>query len=90
MKIYTTTIIQLNTVKATAKAQKREKHEVDEFFSLEGFFIMGKDMGKDMIYKINVVDAEPIVMDDLIIDLSTETREKVLSLIHISEPTRPY
>ena len=80
MKIYTTTIIQLNNVKAKAKAQKREKHEVDEFFSLEGIFIMGKDMGKDMIYKINVVDAEPIVMDDLIIDLSTETREKVYQI----------
>jgi len=74
MKIYTTSSIQFNPMKA--KSHKREKHESDEFFSLEGIFIMGKDA----VYKINVVDAEPIIMDDLLIDLSTEKREKVYQI----------
>ena len=50
---------------------KGEKHKHIEIFSLEGFFLIEKNV----IYKLNVIDVDPIVMDDLTLDLSSETRE---------------
>jgi hypothetical protein len=58
---------------------KKEKHI--EIFSLEGFFLIDKNV----IYKLNVIDVEPIIMDEFILDLSSETREIVYQIpnIHI-------
>jgi len=77
MKIYTNQLIQLTDL----KHHKREKHKHIEIFSLEGFFLIEKNV----IYKLNVIDVEPIVMDNLILDLSTETREIIYQIpnIHI-------
>ena len=61
------------------KTRKREKHKHIHLFSLEGIFIIDKNI----IHKINVVDVEPVVIDDLIIDLSTETREIVYQIPNI-------
>ena len=72
MKIYTTQIIQLDSL----KDKKRDKHRDIEIFSLEGFFLMNQNI----IYKINIVDEEPVIMDDLIIDASIETRERVYQM----------
>ena len=60
---------------------KGEKHKHIEIFSLEGFFLIEKNV----IYKLNIIDVDPIVMDDLILDLSSETREIVYQIpnIHI-------
>lgn len=75
MKIYTKDSIQLHYL----KTRKREKHKHIHLFSLEGIFIIDKNI----IHKINVVDVEPVVIDDLIIDLSTETREIVYQIPNI-------
>ena len=75
MKIYTTQIIQLNSL----KDKKREKHRDIQIFSLEGIFLINQNS----IYKINIVDEEPIIMDDLIIDASIEMREKVYQIPNI-------
>ena len=75
MKIYTRQIIQLNSL----KDKKGEKHRDIEIFSLEGIFLMNQNS----IYKINIVDEEPVTMDDLIIDASTETRERVYQIPNI-------
>ena len=63
------------------KDYKGEKHKHIEIFSLEGFFLIDKNV----IYKLNVIDVEPIVIDELTLDLSTETREIVYQIpnIHI-------
>jgi hypothetical protein len=63
------------------KDYKGEKHKHIEIFSLEGFFLIEKNV----IYKLNIIDVEPIIMDELILDLSTETREIVHQIpnIHI-------
>jgi hypothetical protein len=60
---------------------KGEKHTHIEIFSLEGFFLIDKNV----IYKLNIIDVEPIVIDELILDLSGETREIVYQIpnIHI-------
>ena len=75
MKIYTRQIIQLNSL----KDKKGEKQRDIEIFSLEGIFLMNQNS----IYKINIVDEEPVIMDDLIIDASTETRERVYQIPNI-------
>lgn len=75
MKIYTTQIIQLNSL----KDKKREKQRDIQIFSLEGIFLINQNS----IYKINIVDEEPIIMDDLIIDASIEMREKVYQIPNI-------
>lgn len=75
MKIYTRQIIQLNNL----KDKKGEKQRDIEIFSLEGIFLMNQNS----IYKINIVDEEPVIMDDLIIDASTETRERVYQIPNI-------
>jgi hypothetical protein len=75
MKIYTTQIIQLNNL----KDKKGEKQRDLVFFSLEGIFLMNQHI----IYKLNVVDEEPVFIDDLIIDASTETREIVYQIPNI-------
>ena len=75
MKIYTTQIIQLNSL----KDKKREKHRDIQILSLEGIFLINQNS----IYKINIVDEEPIIMDDLIIDASIEMREKVYQIPNI-------
>jgi hypothetical protein len=63
------------------KNYKREKHKHIEVFSLEGFFLIEENV----IYKLNIIDVEPIIIDELILDLSTETREIVYQIpnIHI-------
>ena len=75
MKIYTRQIIHLNSL----KDKKGEKKRDIEIFSLEGIFLMNQNS----IYKINIVDEEPVIMDDLIIDASTETRERVYQIPNI-------
>jgi len=75
MKIYTRQIIQLNSL----KDKKGEKQRDIKIFSLEGIFLMNQNS----IYKINIVDEEPVIMDDLIIDASTETRERVYQIPNI-------
>ena len=86
MKIYTKeptkfhlnrTLFHLNSL----QNYEGKKHTYIEIFSLEGFFLIEKNV----IYKLNVIDIEPIVMDKLILDLSTETREIIYQIpnIHI-------
>ena len=75
MKIYTRQIIHLNSL----KDKKGEKKRDIEIFSLEGIFLMNQNS----IYKINIVDEEPVTMDHLIIDASTETRERVYQIPNI-------
>ena len=75
MKIYTRQIIHLNSL----KDKKGEKKRDIEIFSLEGIFLMNQNS----IYKINIVDEVPVIMDDLIIDASTETRERVYQIPNI-------
>ena len=75
MKIYTKQSIQFNSL----KSKQGEKRRYIEFFSLEGIFLINENI----IYKINVVDKEPIFMDDLIIDTSSEVREKVYQIPNI-------
>ena len=91
MKIYTTKSIHLNRTLFghdetkfhlnMLKNHKGEKHKHIEIFSLEGFFLIDKNV----IYKLNVIDVEPIVIDELTLDLSKETREIVYQIpnIHI-------
>ena len=75
MKIYTNKLIQLNDL----KHHKGEKHRDIYFFSLEGIYFIEKNI----IYKINIIDVEPIHMDNFILDLSTETRETVYQIPNI-------
>ena len=75
MKIYTTQSIQFNSL----KDKKGEKQRDIEFFSLEGIFIVDQNI----IYKINILDKETIVMDDLIMDPSSKTREKAYQIPNI-------
>lgn len=75
MKIYTKQTIQFNSL----KDKKREKRQHIDFFSLEGFFLINENI----IYKISVVDKEPVVMNDLIIDESIETRERVYQIPNV-------
>ena len=77
MKIYTKEPTKFHLI----ENYKGKKHTYIEIFSLEGIFLIDKNV----IYKLNVIDIEPIVMDKLILDLSSETREIVYQIpnIHI-------
>jgi len=80
MKIY----INNSVISPNKKYDKVDKYV--EIFSLEGKFIVDKNG----IYKVETHDADPIIMDDLTLDLSTESKEIVYQIpnLHLTVNTQ--